>query len=219
MSIEIGNSSGETVAVDGIHDAARVVIRPTDVTGAYRLSAWNSAAGVAAGAGADSEIFAFRNPSATKTAIVKRIAISMHTGATGFTAGITTFYAKVARSFTAAPTDGTTVTLTTDNCKMATGHATAACAAYIADASVLTSGTETADATAFAVMHATTSNATLTVHVDGKILYEPKEGAQPLTLKQDEGFIIYAIVPATGVWFVTVTVEWEELLNADYPVT
>jgi hypothetical protein len=218
MSIQIQGTSGVVPEVDAIHDALRVTIRPSDVTGAYRAAAVNST-GVAAGAGADSEVFAFRNPSTTKTAIVKRIQFWMHTGATGFTAGVANFYAKVARSFTAAPTNGTTITLATNNCKLATGHETAACALYINDDSVLTSGTETADSTAFAMAAVACTNGTMTLHANGVVLYEPKEGAVPLTLKQDEGFIIYATVPATGVWFHTVVVEWEEYLNADVPVT
>lgn len=219
MAIQIQGTGGATPEVDAIHDALRVTLRPSDVTGAYRLAANNGATGIAAGAGADSEIFALRNPSSTKTAVVKRIQFWMHTGATGFTAGVANFYAKAARSFTAAPTAGTTVTLTTNNCKLATGHETAACAAFIADDSVLTSGTETADSTAFAMAAVQCTNGTQTLHANGVVLYEPKEGAQPLVLKQDEGFIVYATVPATGVWFFTIAVEWEEYLNADVPVS
>lgn len=218
MTVGIHGPDGTIVKADGIHDALRVSIRPSDVAGAYRLAATNGT-GIAAGAGADSEIFAFRNPSDTKVAVVRRILLSMHTGATGFTAGISLFYVKFARSFSAPPTDGTTITLTGDNCALATDYPAPACAAYINDDSVLTSGTETADSTAFGRLPVATSNGTNTMHVQKGVLFDAKDAAQPILLEQNEGFIIYGTVPATGVWFTTVEVEWEEYLIADYPST
>jgi hypothetical protein len=218
MAIGIQGSDGTAVAADSIHDALRVTLRPSDVAGSYRLAAVN-ATGVAAGAGAAAEAFAVRNPSATLTAVIRKVTLTMHTGATGFTAGISTFQMKVARAFTAAPTAGTTVTLTGNNCKMATSHSTPVLTAFINDDSVLTSGTEVADDTAIGIISAATSNATNAVHINRVAIYDARDSQQPLVLKENEGFIIYATVPATGVWFHTVEVEWDEYLNADFPVS
>lgn len=213
MAIQVQGNGGTALEVDATHRALRVSHRPMEVAGAYRAAPVSLE--IAAGAGAAAEVFAFRNPSTTKTALIKRVRISVNTIATGFTAGIGVFDMKIARAFTAAPTDGTTVTLTGNNCKLATAYDTAACAAYIADASVLTSGTETADSTAIATKRATFPTTVQALMFDD-VLYEVKPGDDYLELKQDEGFIIYATVPATGTWFLAVTVEWAEVLNATF---
>lgn len=215
--VQLQGSNGYVAKVDET-GALHVVIRPPDTLagggGVYRVAESNGATGIAAGAGAASEIFAFRNASSTKTARVRKVTLSMWTGATGFTAGVSLFVMKVARAFTVGPTAGTTIVLSGNNCKIDPDSASAECVAYIADDSVLTSGTETADATAVGQLAVTTSNAVQTVHAQSLVLYDAEEAAYPFELEQNDGFIIYATVPATGVWFVLPVVEWEEYANS-----
>lgn len=215
MAIQVQGNGGTVGEVGSAHRALRVSHRPLEVVGSYRLGARSLE--IAAGAGAAAEVFAFRNPSDTKTALVRRVTVSVNSLATGFTAGVGLLTMKVARTFTAAPTDGATVTLTGNNCKLRTDHATTACAAYIADASVLTSGTETADTTSVGEVVGTFSTAVQTVLLPQTAIFDRSQpGEYPLVLEQNEGFIIYATVPATGTWFLTVNMEWDELLNADF---
>jgi hypothetical protein len=217
MGIKIlGDTSGASAEVDSDNDALRVSMRPGQVTGAYRCATTNGATGIAAGAGAASEVWAFRNASTTKTALIRKVTMSMWTAATGFTAGLSIFELKAARAFTVGPTAGTTTVLTGNNCKLATDHETCGSVIYVADDSVLTSGTEVANTTGIGHITATTSNATLTVHVNDAVLFDAKDAGHPLEFVQDEGMILYATVPATGVWFLKVNVDWEECLNATF---
>lgn len=215
MAIQVQGNGGTVGEIDSSHRALRASLRPMEVVGSYRLGARSLE--IAAGAGAAAEVFAFLNPSALNTALVRRVSISVNTIATGFTAGVGLFTMKVARTFTAAPTAGTTITLTGNNCKLRTDHATPSCAAYIADASVLTSGTETADSTSVGEVVGTFSTAVQTVLIDRAVIFDRSQpGDYPLVLEQNEGFIIYATVPATGTWFLTVNMEWDEVLNATF---
>src|SRR5262245_59251748 len=215
LQLQGPNGTVAKVAPDG---SLYVVTRPADAVGAgggvYRVAESNGATGIAAGAGAASEVFAFRNASSTKTAKVRKVTLSMWTGATGFTAGVSLFVMKVCRSFTIGPTAGTTIVLSGNNCKIDPDSASAECVAYIADDSVLTSGTETADATAVDQLAVTTTNGVQTVHAQSLVLYDAEEAGFPFELEQNDGFIIYATVPATGVWFLLPVVEWEEYANA-----
>ncbi len=215
MGIKIlGGSSGIEADVGTLQKAVRVNARPQEVTGSYRIGARSLE--IAAGAGAASEVFAFINPSATKLALVKRVTIQVNTVATGFTAGIGLFQMKAARAFTVAPTAGTTITLTGNNCKLRTSHETTSCEAYIADTSVLTSGTETADTTSLAEVVGTFATTVQAVLLDKTIFDKTGSHDYPLALAEDEGFIIYATVPATGTWFLTVGVEWDEVTAANF---
>jgi hypothetical protein len=42
-------------------------------------------------------------------------------------------------------------------------------------------------------------------------MFDQRPGEHPLVLAQNEGFVIQATVPATGVWFFAVKVDWVEI--------
>jgi hypothetical protein len=42
-------------------------------------------------------------------------------------------------------------------------------------------------------------------------LYQALQGEPPMIFAQNEGFIINATVPATGVWGFAITSEWDEV--------
>ncbi len=215
MAINIlGTTAARTAEVGSLFKGVAVTPKPHDVVGSYMVAARSLE--IAAGSGSAAEVWAFRNPSTTKVCAIKRIHIQANTIATGFTAGVAIFDLKVARAFTVSPTAGTTVVLSGNNCKLRTDHATCVAVIDVADASVLTSGTEVADTTPIATI-VETFPTTVQIKLMDRTMLEIKEGGcYPVVLEQDEGLILYSTVPATGTWFLTVTCEWDELLAADF---
>ena len=105
---------------------------------------------------------------------------------------------------------GTGLTLTTNNAKMMTGGATTALTtARISNTATLLAGTRTLDAQAFAIKSFNCSTSTNTVHYDGELFNA--ELRHPLVLAKDEGFVVRATVPATGVWVGNFSVAWREV--------
>lgn len=224
MSIK-GSIDGASVA--GVGNMAstglHTTLKPTAVgaLGSYRVAPLSGA--VAAGAGAASEIFAFRwAPSTTSyLAIVTKVALTGMYATTAFAAGGIDITATIARGYTARVSAGTALTATTNNYKMRTSFATTAGAQIdIADDSVLTSGTETFDAQAFGRLTTHSGSVGSATPVIGSI-YLPNNGVlfeanvangdHPLVLANEEGFVIRATVPATGVWVFGVEVAWSEV--------
>lgn len=105
---------------------------------------------------------------------------------------------------------GTGLTLTGNNAKMLTGGATTSLStARISTTATLLSGTRTLDAQAFAVKSFSVATTTNVIHYDGDLFNA--EQRHPLVLAQNEGFVIRATVPATGVWVGTFSVAWREV--------
>jgi len=213
----VGNANNTTAAeVEVNTKATRVVIRPDDYgsLGIYRLGANNGASAMAAGLAAASPIYAWRS-GASNVYIVKRVLFMMFSGTTGFTAGNAIFNLFAARSFTASDTGGTGVTPTGNSNKLRTSMATTGIAdARISATATLTAGTRTLDAQPLASIVTAISTATFTQFVNpNTVLLDQRVGEYPLVCAANEGFEIQATVPATGVWFFAVTVDWEELAS------
>lgn len=197
--------------------AMRSVARPTDVGafGAYLFSAVSG--NIAAGAQSAQPIFAFRYIGVTPpVALIKRVAVSLMSLGTGFTAGEGRLELVRASSFTAMDTGGTAINLTTTNNKLRSTFATSSLSnqfAMIANTAVLTAGTRTLDATPMGQAFFGVSAATFTLQCPLTDLLKRDQGASdwPLILVGNQGFVINATVPATGVWEVQVLLDWQEL--------
>ena len=175
---------------------------------AKELASGTMAAGLASG----SPIYSLRY-TGTGVAVVKRVAISAGDAGTGFASGVANFAVYAARAFTAADSGGTAGTLTGNNGKLRTSFATTGVGDIrVASTATLTAGTRTLDTDplgGFEVGVPTTANANLAA--PGTSLLDPKNaGDYPLVLATNEGFVIQAIVPATGTWSFAVYVEWDE---------
>lgn len=206
----IGGSSGVKQDVDDSHDAGRVSLYPLDPgsLGAYGL-ALNSGI-MAAGLGASSEIFQFRWTHATYKAVIQRVTFGAIVGGTGFTAGAFDFRLVPARTWTAAGSGGTAATLTGNNCKLRTSFATTNLNdARVSSTAALTAGTKTLDAQGIANLGgAVGTGAAQSMVQAGSYFIDPTH--YPLVLAQNDGFVILATVPATGVWSFGVGVQWVE---------
>lgn len=205
-------------AIEAGSQAERTVARPTDVgaLGAYTVSAISGT--IAAGLGAASPVFSFRwSPAVTtQLAIIKRVAVSMASLGTGFTAGTGLLELVAARAFTASDTGGTALALTTNNNKLRTSFGTSLVAdARIASTGTLTAGTRTLDGNALAQQVFGVTTATNTVMLATADLIKRDQGAAdwPLVLTANEGFIVRATVPATGTFQLQVAVDWLEVAS------
>jgi hypothetical protein len=180
--------------------AQRVEIVQTDYNtlgGAYRLAmcsgVMTSVAAVTSSAG---HVGAFRNSSTTLGVLVNRIRAKLWTTANPSVLQQLGLSLTMARAYTASHSGGTAATITTNNGKKRTSHATlAGIDLRISDTTALTAGTHTLDAQPFSsqggyIMVAATTAPGTTLECS----YLPEPGMGPIVLAQDEGFIVGNLV-------------------------
>lgn len=184
----------------------------------FRLAA---ASGVmAAGLGANAPVFAFRNSTANRKLRILAVNVNASVGATGFTAGSALLAMYVARAFSASDTGGTALSgLSAGNAsnKLRTAQTssfilTGGGDVRISSTATLTAGTRTLDSNAVGNI-VCPAGAAGTVMIQDTPLYSDYTTLYgvPLVLAQNDGFVIQATVPATGVWQFGVNVLWAEV--------
>ena len=189
----------------------------------YALSVQTGA--IAAGASANSQLLAFRWSSSTEFAIVQEISCTGMFASTAFAAGAITLKATLARAYTANASGGTALEFGgdshIDNAALRTTMGDSAVGEFrIATTAALTAGTQVLEDNDFGQ---------ITTHSSGGVgsatpiigsIYLPTTtlfkanfaaGEYPLVLAQNEGFVIRATVPGTGVWIAGFTVKWAEV--------
>lgn len=187
--------------------------------GCYR--AQSSTGTMAAGLSADSQIWQFRwaPSSQNDIAIVHRVVLEAVVLGTGFTAGTALFQLFASRSNTVAGSGGGTLTMTTNNAKKRTAHATSKVSEIrTSTTATLTAATETLDSTPLGGCMTelpTTADIVLLEKSNG-VLYEAMPGEFGAVLAYQEGLVIKATVPATGTWRAAITVEWSESHKGAY---
>lgn len=206
----IGGVTGSKQEVETGTLAARITNRPIDVgaLGAYSVSVKSGV--MAAGLSANSPILAFRNPGSAIAVISKLRFIAQGLG-TGFAAGATVFDMFVARAFSVQDTGGGAVTLTTNNGKMRTSHATCSSLIQASATATLTAGTRTKDANPLRTLLSDVGTGTFAQVIADDLLLDSKPGDWPLVLAANEGFAIEATVPATGTWTWAAMIDWTEV--------
>jgi hypothetical protein len=181
---------------------------------------------IAAGAGSNSEVFHFRWTDTTAIALIEEISITGMRATTAFAAGAIDIKATKARAWTAVGSGGTALTLTTDEAQLRTSMATSLVGdARVATTAALTGGTKTLD---------TQDLGLITTHSSGGVgsatpiigsIYLPTttlfkadvaSGQSRLALVTEEGFVVRATVPATGVWNLGILVKWSEVPLKNY---
>lgn len=220
MAIQIQGNGGTVAEVDGAtFRALRVVARPVNygTLGMYSLGATSGT--IAAALAANSEVFQFRWPDATNLALVHRVQVSASVNVAATAAALLSLRMTAARSWSAAGSGGTRLTLTGNNCKLRTSMGTTLVNdAGISTTGALTAGTKTLDTTDLAVIGYGWLTGAITVQVNGTLLplstlFEAYDGgAHPLVCAQNEGFVVRTgiINPATGTWAVSVNCLWAE---------
>lgn len=195
---------------------------PVGTGGAYRLSMTSGT--MAAALGANSEIFQFRYvTSNSRVCLVHGVSISAGANLAATATALTSFRMTVARSWTAAGSGGTRATLTTNNQKLRTAHATTEVSdAGISTTAALTAGTKTLDSQDVGSLALGIGTGAITGAVNLQLA--PKTNlmgnfagslAFPLVLANQEGFVIRisSAFPATMTWNFSVDVAWSEVTS------
>ena len=200
----------------------------------YRASGYYSVAAqtgaIAAGASADSEVLQFRWSSTTYLALITEILLTGMRATTAFAAGAIDIKASVARSWTANGTGGTALEFggdsQIDNAVLRTAFADSAVGNFrVSTTAALGAGTKVLE---------TNDIGQVTTHSSGGVgaatpiigsIYLPtttlfqvdvQNGGYPLVLAANEGFVIRATVPATGVWNLGMLVKWAEVDKTEF---
>jgi hypothetical protein len=168
-----------------------------------------------AGLAANAPIISFRFASASLIAIVRRIKLSVWTNAAGFTAGMAAFDAYAARSFTVEDTGGLLAAISGNTSKLRTsGMQASAAHLRVADTGALGLGTRALDSQALDSVIVAAATGANTVFASNLTAFMAID--HPLVLDNLEGFVVQAIVPATGTWSFAVHVTWDEVQKASY---
>lgn len=225
MAIQVQGAGGSVAdvgafAAKGMHTVAK----PHDVgaLGAYQFAGVTGA--IAAGAAANSEVFHFRWTDATRLCLVTSVRVTGMRATTAFAVGVIDIKATVARSWTVDGSGGTTLTLTGDNQNLRTSFAAplmgSAGAMRISTTAALTAGTKTLDAQdiGFIATHSSGGVGSATPIIGSIYLpttellkYDVNSGEYLLVIAANEGLVVRATVPATGVWNLGIEIKWMEV--------
>lgn len=214
MAIQLQGNAGTVGEIETATRASRICIRPTDIgaLGSYQVAA--SSGTIAAGLGASSLVYAFRY-TAANLALVHAVHIVI-SNTTGFTAGLGYVDMIAARSYTVSETVGSTQIVYTqaNSNKRRTSFATATADIRISTTAAISGGTRTLDAQALAgarFVVPTTANTIILPLFD---IWTPDfVGEWPMVFATNEGFLLRATLPATGVWILDVITEWSEIIT------
>lgn len=227
MGFKVTGNGGVDAEVDGsTFRAQRAVARPIDygALGSYRVSVVTGTLAAALAAGA--VVFSARWGDATRLAVITSLR-TRFLPLTPFTAATltdhTSFDAYIGRSFTAAHTGGTALTLTGSSMKTrASMGSTLFSDIRIATTAALGGGTVTPDAHAFAqsirkgnrVNPAAATEETIQPSTDGlNCDFSVSDGEAPIVLAQNEGILIRnrTVWPAAGTGILLVEMAWAEV--------
>ena len=192
---------------------------PIGSGGAYRLSMQSGLMAVSLGANA--EIFQFRYvTSSSRVCLVHGIWMSAGPLVAATAASLQCFRATIARSWSGIGSGGTRATLTTNNAKLRTSHATSEVSDIgISSTTGLTAGTKTFDAQDFGSISYAIGTGAITTGVS--LIWVPKVSlfdsgnlGFPIILADQEGFAIRNhsanAHPAGSTWTFSVDVLWTE---------
>lgn len=221
MAIQIIGSTGTVLEIDSDHSSERMSMRPLAVgaLGHYRVAVQTGA--IAAGMSSDGALFSARWTSSSALAVITSIRVTGMRATTAFAAGAIDIKATKATGFSASDSGGTALTLTGDQAQMRTSFGASLFGDMrVATTAALTAGTRTLD---------TQDLGQITTHSSGGVgsatpiigsIYLPRtelfeadvhRGESPLVLTTNEGVIVRATVPATGVWNLGVEMVWAEV--------
>lgn len=220
MAVGIKDAFGVTggVAADSTLKALRVTSLPLTPLAANRVAARVSGVTTIASSGC---VFSLRNTSSVNVLVIRRIGLGFVT-TTGFTAGQELAWGvKMARSFSAADSAGTSIAPSGNNGKKRTSLQTpSATEIRVCTASAVTAGTRTLDANHMSITAGfaatTTVGTVITPAIDN--MWDMTNEDYPLVIGQNEGFIIENLVTmgAAGVGTLVVGVGYDEYLLANY---
>lgn len=183
--------------------------------GAYSVGATTGI--IAAGLGADQELFQWRWSSTTLACRIRRIRVSASVSTTAFGAGVPLILHLIkATGFTGISGGGTTLDIQATLKRNTDFPSSSVAAIRVASTAGVGAGTKNLEANVLAtlVAHGPTDIAAMSGQMipPGTILWEcSDEHESPLTLVANEGFCIRAdVTPGTGTWTAGFNVDWSE---------
>lgn len=224
MGIQVQGNGGAIAEVDGTtFRALRITSRPLDhgAFGHYKFSGVTGA--IAAGMAANGELLQLRWVDASRLCVITHVHVDGMFTSTAFAVGSILLKCTIARSWSADGTGGNAATLTGNNNKARTnmGSSLFSTGFRLATTAALGAGTKTLDANDVGQIQSHSSagpgaaapiiGSTYLPRTD---LFAPdaSNAEHPIVLAQNEGIVIRATVPATGVWTLGVSVRWAEVL-------
>lgn len=223
MAIQLQGAGG-TVQEVGAFAAvpAHVTSKPDPYGTLGHYQAGFQTGAIAAGMAANGELLQMRWVDATRFAIIKKVVITGMRATTAFAVGVIDLKVTKATSWTVDGTGGTAVTVTGQELRLRSsmGLSLFSTGFRIATTAALGAGTKTLNTHDFG---------TITTHSSGGVgaatpiigsIYLPvydlfeqdqADGEHPIVLAQNEGIVVRATVPATGVWNLGITVKWAEV--------
>lgn len=224
----VGGTSGSVADVGAIaQKGLHVIVKPDDVGALGQYMFHGVTGSVAAGAGALSEILQFRY-TGTNLALIYDVVLESFVATTAFAAGSYLFDVIRAISWTVDGTGGGTQVPE----KIRTSFAVPTATVRIATTAALGAGTKTLATQPLRAIRGNTStgvavaggetelgamtSAAISVGYPGPAAlypspFVPDQIAYPITCAQNEGIVVRATVPATGVWIASFTIRFSEV--------
>lgn len=197
---------------------------PVGTGGGFRYSSFTGT--IPAALAANSELFQFRFVTgASRVALVHGISVSAGANVAATAAALQAIRATIARSWSADGTGGTAATMTGNNQKLDTQHATAEATCRIATTAALGAGTKTLDSQDIGCVSygvgtgAITTSLSLNLFPKTNLMGEFSGSmAFPIILRNQEGFVIRSglIGPAAMTWQLGIDVIWSEVQSWTY---
>lgn len=221
MAVIESGASTDLATVEATFKALRVSMRPLEYAtlGQYQVSAQSGA--IAAALGAGSTIFSCRWTDATRLCVLQKLSLTGMRATTAFAAGVIDITATIARSFLAPDSGQTAISLVTNNNKLRTNMGTSLMGDMrISNTGAITAGTRTLDGNAFGTITSHSSGGTgsatpiignLFLPINDLFEQDTADGEHPIVLAQNEGIVVRATVPGTGVWNFGITMKWAEV--------
>jgi hypothetical protein len=213
MAIIQSGADSTLLTVDPTFKAARVVVKPDELTGAYQVGTASGAlTTVAAFTSTAGHVFAFRwAPGTGALCAIKRVSVGFVCTTAFGSAQQMGFALYSARSYSGSHSGGTAVTLTGNNNKYRTSlTTTGATDVRIGSTTALTAGTHTLDSQPLGATYFWVAGVGTQLANTDLISYDATD--YPLILANNEGFVIAntTLMGATGVGSLVVNVEWFE---------
>jgi len=217
MAIQLQGNAGVVADVDGAtFRALRTVPKPIDhgSLGHYRLA---TTVALVATQAANGTLFSFRWGDATRLCVIQKLRLAVLQTAAATATLAERYQAFVARGFTASDSVGTAITLTGNNMKKRTSHATTLVTDIrkSAVAAGLTVGTRTLDAEPIVELgHVHTITNVNSAVSEKQLDTDAGDGVHPIILAQNEGVIVRGpttVFGAAGTADLMVELAWAEV--------
>jgi hypothetical protein len=217
MGVKLAGRVGFIVDGDAPFKSIRVSPMPTSPFGGWRLGLRTGVLPFALAAGA--EVFQLRNTASTPI-VIRRLGVGFVTTTAFSAAGEISFGATIARSWSAAGTGGTAVSLASNNAKKRTTfNSPSGMEIRYATTAALGAGTKTLDTDDVSVVAGWSGGQGTTLPAAIDNLWDTTSEDYPIVLAQNEGIVVRNKVlfpPTSGGGVATINVGFDEYAAGEF---